>query len=41
MAAAVGAQGAPPVRTYGARGMTRRTYWLAQTALACGSILEW
>lgn len=40
MAVVVGAQ-APPARVYGARGMTRKTYWLAQAALGCGSILEW
>jgi hypothetical protein len=33
------AEGKAPV--YGARGMTRKSYWLAQTALGCGSILEW
>jgi len=30
-----------PAQKYGARNMTRRSYWLAQIALGCGSILEW
>lgn len=41
MAAAVAGAQAPPARAYGARGMTQKTYWLAQVALGCGSILEW